>query len=275
MIAVVDHLGVDLRQPGRVVAALPGKLQFLLRAQVGPHGVVELKIAAAGVVERLHDVFVGLPEVREECVEVRIDVFRDALAAAAEVQHRRRRNGHLGRDLGVLLHELEMLDEGMRLVVHLAGDAHAARLGLDAGELDAVVRRVALDPAEAFEKIEMPPGAAVLAVGRQLQTDLLLLGDDLLDLGVFDRLELRRGDLAFLALGARVLQRRGTQDAAHVVGAKRRLGTCHRCHVLMLGRLPIIQDFLSGNVGTCKQPFIRPTGNDSLTRQKSSAGGGD
>ena len=85
---------------------------------------------------------------------------------------------------------LKCSTKGWRLEVHLAGHAHAARLGLDAGELDAVVGRVALDPAEAFEKIEMPPGAAVFAVGRKLQADLLLLGDDLLDLGVFDRLEL-------------------------------------------------------------------------------------
>ena len=37
----------------------------------------------------------------------------------------------------------------------------------------------------------MPPGAAELAVGRELEADLLLLLDDLLDLAVFDRLELR------------------------------------------------------------------------------------
>jgi hypothetical protein len=76
---------------------------------------------------------------------------------------------------------------------------------------------------EAAEEIEMPPGAAEFAVGRELETDLGLLLDDLLDLAVFDFFQ-RGGDLAFGEFGARLLQGRGSQQAADHVGAKRRRG---------------------------------------------------
>ena len=76
--------------------------------------------------------------------------------------------------------------------VELAGDLQALGLGLHAVELDAVVEHDALAARQVPEEIEVPPGAAELAVGGELQADLLLLGDDLPDLLVLDRLELRR-----------------------------------------------------------------------------------
>jgi len=39
----------------------------------------------------------------------------------------------------------------------------------------------------------MPIGAPQLAIGDRTKPDLLLLGDDLFDLGVFDRRELDSG----------------------------------------------------------------------------------
>ena len=96
----------------------------------------------------------------------------------------------------------------------LAGDLDALHLGLHALELDAVVELVELDAVEHAEEIEMPPGAAEFAVGGELEADLLLLLDDLLDLAVLDLFELGRGDRALLALRARLLDRRGAQQAA-------------------------------------------------------------
>ena len=109
----------------------------------------------------------------------------------------------------------------------LAGDADRLCLGLHALELDAVVELVELDAVEHAEEIEMPPRAAEFAVGRELQPDLFLLLDDLLDLAVLDLFELGGGDLALLALGARLLDRRGAQQAADHVGAEWRLGPLH------------------------------------------------
>ena len=99
--------------------------------------------------------------------------------------------------------------------------------GGHAGEGDAGVHDVLLDAVEAPEEIEMPPGAAELAVGDRLQADLFLLLDDALDLAVFDRLERGGVDLALGALLARLLQRGRTQQAADMVGAERRLGALH------------------------------------------------
>ena len=57
----------------------------------------------------------------------------------------------------------------------LADDVRPLGLGLHAGELDAVLDLLHLDAVEAAEEIEVPPGAAELAVGRELQAALFLL----------------------------------------------------------------------------------------------------
>src|SRR6185503_19427585 len=98
--------------------------------------------------------------------------------------------------------------------IELARDLQALGLGLHAMELDALRSAHALAAREMPEEIEVPPGAAELAIGGELQAHLLLLGDDLLDLRVLDRLELGRSDLALLALGAGFLQRRRAQQTA-------------------------------------------------------------
>ena len=59
--------------------------------------------------------------------------------------------------------------------IELARDLQALGLGLHAMELDAVRRRHALAAGQMPEEIEVPPGAAELAVGGELQADLLLL----------------------------------------------------------------------------------------------------
>ena len=109
----------------------------------------------------------------------------------------------------------------------LADDARALRPGLQALERDALLHDVTFGAVETPEKVEVPPGAAELAVGDGLEPHLFLLLDHALDLAVFDRLELGRADRALGALLARRLQGRRTQQAAHVIGAERRLGSLH------------------------------------------------
>src|SRR5262249_8086374 len=134
---------------------------------------------------------------------------------------------HLRRDLGVVLHETEMREMRVGREADLSGDAHAFRLGLDARELDALAGRVELNAVKVPVEVEVPPGTPELAVGRELEPDLLLFPDDLLDLAVFDLLELRVLDLALGVLGARLLQRCGAQQAADVIGAEWRFGSLH------------------------------------------------
>jgi len=81
------------------------------------------------------------------------------------------------------------------------------------GEGHAALHGVALDPFEAPQEIEMPPGAAELAVGDGMHTDLLLFFDDMLDFAILDGFQLRGIDRARRERRARVLQRGGTQQA--------------------------------------------------------------
>src|SRR5262249_31849567 len=224
----VDHARVDALELIDVRHALARFAQLLLRAQIGPHRVVELQIAATGVIERLHRLLVGIAEVMEELIEIGIDALLDAVLGQTEMQHRRRGDGHLRRDLAVGFEKLEVRQHRMVGKADLAHDAQPLRLGLHAAGLDALLGLADLDAVEHAEKVEVPPGAAELAVGRKLKAELLLLLDDLFDLAVLDGLELGRGDGALFALGARLFERRGAQEAADMIGAERRFGSLPR-----------------------------------------------
>jgi hypothetical protein len=120
-----------------------------------------------------------------------------------------------------------MLDHGMVAEAELAGHAHALRPGLDAFELHALWQIHQLGAVESGEKIQMPPGAAEFAIGNGLQACLFLFLDNLLDLAIFDLLQIAGGDLGPLSPPARFPDCRGTQQAADMIGAKRRIGAVH------------------------------------------------
>ena len=231
----VGHARVLGGQPVGIVAALFRVRPLLRVANHRPRGVVELQVAAAGVVEGADRLLIGEPDVVEIGVDVRIDLLADGLAALAEMQGRRRRDRHLRRHLGVVLDEAEMVEMRVAGKADLADDAHALGLGLHPGKGDALAGGIELSAVELFVEIELPPGTPELAVGRELEPDLLLLLDGLLDLAVLDCLELVGGDLALPMLGARLLERRRTQQAPDVIGAERGLGS--RCHDFTCPRL--------------------------------------
>ena len=114
-----------------------------------------------------------------------------------------------------------MLDMRMAGEADLADHAHAFRLGINAGEMDTLAGLIHFDAIEAFIEIEMPPGPAEFAVGREPEPDLFLLPDDFLDLAIFHRLQCVGGQLTLGVFGARILQRGRTQQAADMVGAER------------------------------------------------------
>src|SRR5262249_51485854 len=91
----------------------------------------------------------------------------------------------------------------------------------------AVLGHETFDAVEMLQKIEMPPRTAIFAIRRELEPDLLLFAHDLLDLAVLDLAQGGRGNLAALALGACLFERRGAQQAADVVGAVGRLRSRH------------------------------------------------
>src|SRR3954451_13731885 len=143
------------------------------------------------------------------------------------MQHGRRWDAHFRHHLGVGLQEFEVLQHRMVAEIDLAGDADALRLGLHALELNAVVVLIDLDIVEPVIKVEMPEHAAVLAIGRALQPNFLLLLDDLRDFLVLDLLQISCADLTLVALRARFGDRGGAQIAADMVGAKGGRGSFH------------------------------------------------
>src|SRR5262249_56180285 len=75
---------------------------------------------------------------------------------------------------------------------------------------------------EVPKEIEGPIGRAESAVADGRQADLFLLLDRALDFLIFDRLELRRSNLATLPLLARGFQDRRPQQAADMIRTERR-----------------------------------------------------
>src|SRR5690606_27232574 len=86
-------------------------------------------------------------------------------------------------------------------------------------ELDAVVELDDVDAVEQAEEVEVPPRAAELAVGRELEAGVGLLLHEIDDRGVFDGAEAFGVELAGVVSGARLGDGGGTEEAADDVGA--------------------------------------------------------
>src|SRR5450755_5049830 len=103
------------------------------------------------------------------------------------------------RELAMLLQELEVLQH--RMIVRksqLADHAHRVMPGLDARKLDALVGMKQFAARKMAKKVKMPPRAAELAIGRELQPERCLLVHDLFDLHVFDLAQIPSRYLALL-----------------------------------------------------------------------------
>src|SRR5262249_35426527 len=132
------------------------------------------------------------------------------------------------RLVGIFLQKAEMVQH--RVIgrkIHLADHADGVVTGLHARKLNAGVWMKQLAAGQIAKKIEVPPGAAELTVGRKLEADRGLLVHDLLDLHVLDLAQLFGGNIALFELGARFLDFRWPEQAADLVGAERRLCSLH------------------------------------------------
>jgi hypothetical protein len=224
----VDQGGVGVRQLGRVLADAPHLLAQLGVAEIGEIHLVDLEIAAAGGSEIAHLLVIDAGEVGVELGHVGIGFLVDRAAAAAEMHVAGGGDGLFRGLLGVGFHELEVIDEDALGPRQLAVDAQARRRELDVAlrgvepRLDA--RRDHGDVGEALEEIEVPEGAAELAVGDRLEPKLLLQLDRVADRLVLDPAQLLGGDGPGFPLVARVEQFLGAQQAADMVGAERRRG---------------------------------------------------
>src|ERR1700682_2810369 len=112
--------------------------------------------------------------------------------------------------------------------IELADYAHRVMPGLDARELDAFVGVKQFAAGQLRQEVKMPPRAAELAIGRQLQADRRLLVHDLFDLHVLDLAQVGGRYLALLQFGARFLDPRRPPQAADLVDAERSFCSLHR-----------------------------------------------
>jgi hypothetical protein len=99
------------------------------------------------------------------------------------------------------------------------GASSCGAVGLADGDRD-----VGLDAADLLQKVDVEIGAAELAVGDALQSDVLLELHDLGDRLVFHRAQLLGGDVALGLLLAGFQQVLGAQKAADMVVAGGKLG---------------------------------------------------
>src|SRR2546426_4464167 len=189
-----------------------------LVAQAGERHVVDLQVAAAGGGEIANLLPGGACEVAPEFLDVGAGLGVDHLAPAAHVQVRRRGDAQLRNTRSICFQEPEGLDHDRPRAFHFAiHDHHRARLRLGAVfavELERVLALGGDDAVEAGEEVDVPEGAAELAVGHRLQAGGFLHPHRFADAVVLDLLELR----GFFCAG--LLQRSRAQETADMVGAK-------------------------------------------------------
>ena len=110
----------------------------------------------------------------------------------------------------------------------LVAEHQLSALGLGALELDRPRFGVdVLDVLQAFQEVEVPHGAAELAVGDGLQARLLLLFHQVCDGGVLGGGQLLAGDGPGGEIGARLLEGLRAQEAADDVICVGRVGDGH------------------------------------------------
>ena len=109
------------------------------------------------------------------------------------------------------------------LLLDVHAREHRLEVALVAVELDReAFLRMPHDAAELVDEVHVPGGAAELAVGGHAQPDVLLHLHGFADRLVLDRTQLVAVDAPRGVVLAGLKQRRWAEQAAHVVGAKRR-----------------------------------------------------
>jgi hypothetical protein len=89
--------------------------------------------------------------------------------------------------VGVLLQKDKVIHHMVGGVIDFAGHRRAYRPDLlVAAKLDPRLDLHHLDTVQPGQEIEMPKGAAILAIGRRFQANRLLHADDILDTTVLD-----------------------------------------------------------------------------------------
>ena len=133
--------------------------------------------------------------------------------------------------------EGKVLQEGVLTEVNLVGNDDGLRFRLMALEVNRPMLCPYLFASKKLGKeVQMPHGAAELAVGYCVKAGGFLLSHQFLDSFVFDGFELVVGNGAFSELGACGLELFGAQEAAYDVVMERCGGIGHRGFSFKLAR---------------------------------------
>src|SRR6266850_720260 len=215
----IYYSGVPRGQPRRVLAVAPYLCAYVFVAQAGERNVVDLQVRAAGGREVADLLAVGARDVVPEFLHVRVGLRIDDPAAAAHVEVGGSGDAEFGGFAGGAFQEAKVIQhDGLRAAHLILYNHHRARLRFGAAftvELERVLALRGDDAVEAGEEVDVPEGAAELAIGDRLEAGGFLHRDRFADAVVLDLPELR----GFFRAG--LLQRGRAQQAADVVGAKR------------------------------------------------------
>src|SRR3984957_18653531 len=198
---IIHEPTIEARQGVGIVAARLGRFADRRIAEIGEIGVVELEIAAATLGEIGDLVAIGGGEIVVEAFQLGVDAVADRLAAAAEMEHRRRGNADLGGLARCAFEEIEISPLDRRGMANLGFDMHGRRPEADfrAVVLAKLGGEFAIgdrDAVEFLKKIDMEKGAAKLAVRDAFEPDALLAPYNLSNAVVLDAPKFIGGKLA-------------------------------------------------------------------------------
>ena len=190
----------------------------VLVAQHRHRHLVELQIAAAGLHQLGNFGAVYGDEIVEVLGDVGVGRRGDGLGQVEKVKGTRRRQGGLhDGPVRVAAGALEFLERYRRPPLYRClGDARRPFEGLTLGVLELEMRWRETESVQPLEEEAEPGGTAELAVGHDLEPDVLLPRDHPRDLGVEQGFVFGRRQPALLQGSAGILERPRPQQADHL-----------------------------------------------------------
>ena len=187
---------------------------------ISPGGVVDLQVAAAVVIQVPNGGLIGGGDIVDQAVDVAAVVghFLDAhLQVVVHQDHIRAGDALFRGDTGVfgglVPEEFKGLHLGVgpgRVIADLPGDVTIFDVVHLAGAL--LLQMLGGEAVKLLEPVQMPPSAAELPVGDELEAVGYLFFHQLCDLGVLHPAQLRQGELPGVVFGPGLLDRRGAQE---------------------------------------------------------------
>ncbi len=222
---LVGHIDIPVDQRVPIIPARRKPRLHVGVPELGERCFVDLHIAAARLRQGVELLDEGFHDVGPECVEIVVGGGGDRRIATTEMQRARTRDGDLRQELRVRLEKAHVVGVDRMRPPDPTADL---RLRLRPATRRTRFRRdgVNVQLAELLVEKAVIGAAAKLAVGHELEAELLLQPDGFPDGEIFRLGELGLADLTARKSRALAQQRIRSQQAADMLGAKRWL--CRR-----------------------------------------------